>query len=368
LRWSLKKVDDIKLAICIATRNRGAFIGATLESIICQATDQVEIVVLDGASTDNTGRVVQRYQENFPRLRYFRQDANMGVDRDFARAVELARGEYCWLFSDDDILKPGAIQAVLATIEGQYGLIIANAEVRNVDLSNVLEPQRLSLSADRIYKPTDSQSLLVDVGNYLSFIGCVIIKRELWNAREKEKYFGSLFAHVGVIFQSPFVEDTIVIARPLISIRYGNAMWLDRYFEIWAFKWPELIWSFAHFTDAVKAKVSFREPWRRGLILLFHRAKGTYTINTYRKWLEPRLDSYWSRVKSRAIAYLPGRIANLLAVLYFSFLGQRPGLRLELVDLRNSPIYYRKLGKRHTGKSERQPVMDLSREFRPNGL
>jgi abequosyltransferase len=361
-------VSDISLSVCIATRNRGSFIGATLESIICQATQQVEIVVLDGASTDNTGEVIRRYQERFPRLRYSPQDANMGVDQDFAKAVDLAQGEYCWLFSDDDLMKPGAIQAVLDAIKGQYGLIIANAEVRNTDLSRELELQRLPLSADRVYRSDESHQLLADVGDYLTFIGGVIIKRQLWNAREKQKYFGSFFVHAGVIFQSPLPENTLVIAKPLIAIRYGNAMWLDKYFEIWMFKWPDLIWSFAHCPDAVKSRVCRREPWRRFRTLLLHRAKGTCTISTYRKWVEPRLDSSWSRFKSRVIAYLPGRIANLLAVLYFSALGQRPGPPLELVDLRNSPFYYRRLGKRPSGRSERPPVMDLSREFRPNDL
>ena len=295
----------------------------------------------------------------------------MGVDQDFAKAVDLAQGEYCWLFSDDDLMKPGAIQAVLDAINGQYGLIIANAEVRNNDLSKELQLQRLPLSADRVYRSDESHQLLADVGDYLTFIGGVIIKRQLWNAREKQKYFGSFFVHAGVIFQSPLPENTLVIAKPLIAIRYGNAMWLDKYFEIWMFKWPDLIWSFAHCPDAVKSRVCRREPWRRFRTLLLQRAKGTYTINIYRKWLESRLDSSWSRFKSSAIAYLPGRIANILAVLYFFFLShlsQRSGPPLELVDLRNSPFFYRRLRQEPARKSQQAAVMDLSREFRPNDL
>src|SRR6266403_391920 len=196
-------MHKIKLSVCIATLNRGNLIGVTFESIIGQVTEQVEIVVLDGGSTDNTGEVVRRYQAAFPRLRYFPQSVNMGVDQDFAKAVDLSQGEYCWLFSDDDLMKPGAIQAVLDAIKGQYGLIIANAEVRNADLAKELELQRLPLSADRVYRSDESHQLLADVGDYLTFIGGVIIKRQLWNAREKQKYFGSFFVHAGVIFQSP---------------------------------------------------------------------------------------------------------------------------------------------------------------------
>src|SRR3989442_15786016 len=69
-----------KLSICIATLNRAAFIGQTLESIIGQATDEVEIVVADGASSDNTEEVVRSYQRRFPRLNYLRLEARGGVD------------------------------------------------------------------------------------------------------------------------------------------------------------------------------------------------------------------------------------------------------------------------------------------------
>jgi|HubBroStandDraft_1064217.scaffolds.fasta_scaffold92461_2 abequosyltransferase len=361
-------MNNLKLSVCMATLNRCNFIGATLESIISQATDEVEIVVLDGASTDGTREVVRRYQERFPRLRYFCQKANMGVDRDFAAAVGLAQGQYCWLFSDDDLLMPGAIQAVLDAINGGYALIIANAEVRNADLSKVLQPQRLTLNANRIYDLGESDRLLADVGGYLSFIGCVIIKHELWDAREKEKYFGSFFIHVGVIFQSPLPGETLAIAKPLISIRYGNASWLEKYFEIWMFKWPSLIWSFEDYPYAAKLRVCREEPWRRLKTLLLQRAKGFYTINTYRKWLEPRLESSSARAASKAIAYFPGRIANLLALIYLSFFIRGSTRLLELLDLTNSPFYIGRFRKRRPIANQHQPSLRVSQELRRSDL
>jgi abequosyltransferase len=348
-------MSEIRLSICIATFNRGSLIGATLESIIREATEEVEIIVLDGASTDNTPEVIRECQHSFPRLRYFRQTTNMGVDHDFAEAVGLARGEYCWLFSDDDHLKSGAIQAVLAAIAGQYSLIIANAEVRNADLSKVLLPRKLALTTDRIYKSTDSQSLLVDVANYLTFIGCVIIQRKLWSAREKRKYFGTCFIHAGVIFQSPLPEDTLIIAEPLISLRYGNyAMWVGKYFEVWMFKWPNLIWSFAGYQDSVKLQVCRKEPWRSIKTLLTYRAKGFYTLSGYFDWLEPRLESSWTRAISKAIAYLPGRLANFLGVAYYSVFYRQPDRLLVLLDLMNSSFCFWKFPKRPPGSHEVQ--------------
>lgn len=328
-----------QLSICIATLNRAAFIGATLESIITQAADEMEIVIVDGASTDNTKEIVEHYQQQFPRLRYFRLDVKGGVDQDYCRAVELAQGEYCWLFTDDDILKPGAIQAVLAAIRQNYGLIIVNAEVKNANLSKILINSRLIFSTNQVYRPTDQEHLFVEVADYLSFIGCVVIKRQLWNAREKEKYFGTVFVHVGVIFQSPLPEDTLVIAEPLISIRYGNALWTPRSFEISLFKWPNLIWSFRDYPESAKLRVVPRELWRKPKTLLVFRARGTYSLQEYHNWLEPRLSSQLSRMVAKAIALFPGCVLNMLLFIYFCIFYSQPGARF--VDLQNSRFYYR---------------------------
>ena len=117
------------LSICIATYNRAGFIGETLDSIIRQLTDEVEIVVVDGASTDATRTVMERYAADCPGLRYIRLPEKGGIDQDFCKAVEYARGEYCWLFPDDDLFKPGAVQRVLDELRNSYSLVIVNAEV-----------------------------------------------------------------------------------------------------------------------------------------------------------------------------------------------------------------------------------------------
>jgi len=256
-------MKKITLSICIATLNRAAFLDETLHSIVSQASEQVEIVIVDGASTDDTSNVVKRHQEGFPRLRYHRLEVKGGLDQDYNRAVSLAAGDYCWLFSDDDVMKPGALQAVLDYVDKGHDVIVVNAEVRNADLSSVIESRLLKLSGNRIYSQAEGEQFFGDTANYLSFIGAVVIRRELWLAREKEEYFGTFFVHIGVIFQSALPGSSLVIAEPFISIRYGNATWSARSFEIWMFKFPRIIWSFPHFSDASKRRVYPKEPWKK---------------------------------------------------------------------------------------------------------
>lgn len=327
------------LSICIATYNRAGFIGDTLESIISQVTDEVEIVIVDGASMDNTGSVVKRYIEVCKQIRYIRLSSKGGVDQDFCKAVELAKGEYCWLMSDDDILKQGAIQTVLDEIQhNNYSLIIVNSEVRNTDLSKLVDKKRLQINENKIYTPAENEKLFVEAVNYLSFMGCVVINKRLWDERGKEKYLGSAFIHVGVIFQSPIPSNTLIIAEPYIIIRYGNAEWTTRAFEIWMFKWPNLIWSFPDLSDKAKLQIISKEPFLRYLTLLNYRARGAYSINEYAKFVAPRLKSQWRRLVSKTIAWLPGCFVNSLGIFYYSFFYKTS--RLPLMEMKNSRFYY----------------------------
>jgi glycosyltransferase involved in cell wall biosynthesis len=333
-------MPDPDLSICIATYNRSRYIGATLDGILPQLGPRTEVVIVDGASTDDTSTIVSGYQQRDARIRYHRQAVNGGVDRDFAAAVELARGRYCWLFTDDDFLKPHAVTRVLARVDEGHSLVIVNAEVCNADMSAVLEPNRVGMMKDRVYHVGDDDRLFADTAVYLSFIGAVVIERAFWQSRAKEPYIGSEFIHFGVIFQAPLPSTALVIAEPLVQIRYGNAMWTARGFEIWMFRWPALVWSMPR-AEASKRAIAARERWRNPLMLLGHRAIGAYSVAEYERLIAPRKPPLPSRLAARAIAKLPGRAVNAFARFVLALL-PKSVLPLFAADLHTSRFYGRR--------------------------
>jgi abequosyltransferase len=299
-----------KLSICISTFNRAAFIGATIESILCQLTSDCELIVVDGGSTDDTEDVVSRYTSRFDRCRYVRQSANGGVDRDFDRAVELARGEYCWLFSDDDLLKPEALTTVLRVLERDYSVVLINGEHRDFEMSRVRVPSFFGISSDHTYSGNDLDRLFSDIGTCLMCICCIVIKRALWLARNRERYYGSRFVHVGVIFQEPLPGPIFVLEKPLMSLRLGNTQTAEvEHFKVWYIDWPALIWSLP-LLPSTKTTFCRAEPWRRFTYLLAYRATGQYSMMDYQRWLRPRLRSVLERLAPILIAYLPRRVAE----------------------------------------------------------
>jgi len=327
------EAPSLKLSICIATYSRARFIGQTIDSILTQLEPGVELLIVDGASPDNTADVMAGYLACNPCIRYYRENENSGIDGDYDKAVSYAHGDYCWLMTDDDLLKPGAVRAVLNAIGDAPDLIVINSEVANADYSSILTPRFVNVTQNKRYEAKDSDALFADTAGALSFIGCIVIRRETWLARLRSTYFGTLFVHVGVIFQAPLLNGALLIAEPLISIRYGNAMWTARGFEIWMFKWPELIWSFDHIAVHSRSAISVCEPWRQFRKLLLYRAIGGYGLDEYRRFFVGKV-SGTSRVLPALVARLPAGLANTLAGLYCMLFARRA--RSNLYDLARS--------------------------------
>jgi abequosyltransferase len=318
----IKTMTKPRLSICIATYNRADYIGETLESIIPQLTDEVEIVVVDGASTDDTGIVVGRYAEACRQIRYILLPAKGGFDQDFCKAVEFAKGEYCWLFCDDDLLKPGAINTVLNEAGKGFSLIVVNAQVMNHDLLKIVATKSLKIKANEIYGELNLEQLFQRVISYMSFIGCVVIHRDLWLQREKKRYFGTEFVHVGVIFQAPLPSPAFVIAEPYIIIRWGNAQWKPRSFEIWMHKWPKLLSSFTNISEQVRQPYQKTHSWLKLKTIIILRSNKEYTIKEYKKWLAAEDSALWWRMITLIIALVPSGImkfARLLHTKLFKF-------------------------------------------------
>jgi abequosyltransferase len=329
------------LSVCIATRNRAHVIGETLDSLLAGLPDSVEILVVDGASTDDTERLLTEYAKRHPQLRYLRLAQNGGVDLDYHRAVQHAAGDFCWLMTDDDLVVAGGLSRLVRELTQAVDLVVVNSQVWDGTFTQVLQPRRLEIDADRDFAPTQFDEFFATCGYYMSFIGSVVIRRSVWLQRDERPYVGSEFIHCGIIFQRPLEREVRVIAEPIIRIRYGVAQWSSRAFQIWMFKWPQLIWSFDSLSDAAKRAVVPRRPWCELKRLLYYKARGQYSAEVYSKLLASERFPTAIRAAAQAIAHLPDRLyCNSFALAAALLL---PHEKMLQVDLRSSPHYWGQL-------------------------
>ncbi len=198
----------MRLSVCIPTYNFGAFIGETLESILPQVEDGVEVVVLDGGSTDDTTAVVESFQQRYPSLRYERRAERGGIDRDIARMVDLADGEYCWLFCADDVMKPGAIGWMLENLNSGCDLYLCGLTLCTLDMRPVRDHRVSRIKTESQFDLTQSRDRRSyfrrarTTPAFFSFAGSLTFKKSRWDAIGlDEEFVGSLFAHVARFFQ-----------------------------------------------------------------------------------------------------------------------------------------------------------------------
>jgi glycosyltransferase involved in cell wall biosynthesis len=84
--------------------------------------ERIEVCVSDNASLDGTELIVERHSGRFgERLRYRRNDRNLGWGENLLRSVELSQGDYCWLMGSDDAPAPGSIRRLLELIDEHDG-------------------------------------------------------------------------------------------------------------------------------------------------------------------------------------------------------------------------------------------------------
>lgn len=327
---------SVELSICIPTLNRARFIGETLDSIVAQLDPGVEVVIVDGGSTDGSDRIVESYVARSPQIRYVRmgegaEASNAGFDRDCSHAVELASGTHCWLMTDDDVLKPGAILRVLQAVRAGHDLAIVSCEVRDLQLQKQLLRARPDFASDRVFTPRDWDEFFRLVIAHVTFVGAVVVRRSLWIERQPEDYFGTGFVHVGVLFRRPIPGTSIVLADPLVVIRNGNGQWNARAFDIFMRRWPQLVWSFEGLSNGAKRVATPREPWRMLSVLLLQRAYGRYSMREY-ETLRDRICPAWKRAIAGVIARLPLSLLYWPARIYGHFRHADPRFFIETLD------------------------------------
>ena len=224
--------DTPQLSVAIPVFNFARFLPQTLDSILDQAFEEnIEVLVFDGGSTDNTPQIAARYAKRYPNFRYVRALHKGGIDADMARCVELARTHYCWLFSGDDVMHPGAIGKVLQALHcWRPDMLLCRHNECHFDMSPLKDWPVLSLKADRTFeldKQNDRRDYLeaaLSSEAFFSFMGGLVVKRHTWfEGKLFPSFNGSNWAHIGRLWKLTERSFRLgYIDAPVLDRRGGN--------------------------------------------------------------------------------------------------------------------------------------------------
>jgi abequosyltransferase len=163
------------ISFCIPTCNRAEYLRASLSTIFSQVASDVEVIVSDNGSSDGTCEMVREFEEKYPQLRYFRSETNLGYDRNLLRCVEMAAGEYVWLFGSDDLLKPGAVEAVRRALRDRPAMVFVNHEVFT-EQGEIRLKRKLVWGKDVNFR--SPRACLAFIGINLGFMTALVLRRE----------------------------------------------------------------------------------------------------------------------------------------------------------------------------------------------
>lgn len=159
------------VSIVLPTYKRAHLLAQAIRSVLGQTHANLELIVVDDNSPDDTAAVVQSFDD--PRIRYVKNDPNLKLPRALNRGFAMARGDYLTWTSDDNLMAPTAIEKMVGALAGG-------------DCDFVYADYWMFSEQDADGRPVDPQhdllpdTLQLDKGNHIG--ACFLYTRALYEA------------------------------------------------------------------------------------------------------------------------------------------------------------------------------------------
>lgn len=112
------------LTIGLPVYNGENFIREAIDSILSQSFKDFELIICDNCSTDATEQICRDYAAQDPRVRYVRNEENIGAAANYNKTFELSSTKYFKWAAHDDVLAPGYLEKCIDVLESDPGLVL----------------------------------------------------------------------------------------------------------------------------------------------------------------------------------------------------------------------------------------------------
>jgi glycosyltransferase involved in cell wall biosynthesis len=122
-----------RVSIGLPVYNGENFIHEALESLLAQTFDGLEVIISDNASTDNTEQICRAFAERDNRVRYQRNEKNIGASGNYERVFQLASGEYFKWAAHDDICLPNFLARCVEVLDRDPSVVLCYTRTITID-------------------------------------------------------------------------------------------------------------------------------------------------------------------------------------------------------------------------------------------
>lgn len=182
----------------MTTYNRGSKIGATIESVLAQTYSNLELVVVNNGSTDNSSEVLEQWARRDARIRVFHQE-NLQMAGGRNATLRHARGEYLAIIDSDDFWYPEKVALQVEAFSRSQAIGLVCTDFDNVASGKTLQKRALKGSYLNWQRYPRNADLFENIG---SVGGC-------------EFAWGSIFS--GFLFGNLALPSSVMISRKAVE-------------------------------------------------------------------------------------------------------------------------------------------------------
>jgi glycosyltransferase involved in cell wall biosynthesis len=219
----IKSADPL-LTIAIPTFNRAAWLDLCLSQLVKQAAplgQQVEILVSNNNSTDNTEAIINKYVSSGTSITYIRNAENIGSDRNLLQCFKRSSGKYVLVMGDDDVILDGALGKIVSILEkGEYGVVFLNSYGFTNDF--LAERPKARTKGHKVYANADA---FINKASYLmAFISVNIVNKKFVDETILEQLLDTNLVHLGWIFSALFnSKKNVYVHEYSVAARMYNS-------------------------------------------------------------------------------------------------------------------------------------------------
>jgi hypothetical protein len=130
----------VRVSLAMPIYNGEQYVEETIRSILAQDFADFELIITDNASTDRTEEICRRFAARDSRVRYVRNERNLGAAANYNLGFTLAQGEYLKWCAHDDLISPNCVGALVSALDQNSEAILAFPKTECIDETGVPIP------------------------------------------------------------------------------------------------------------------------------------------------------------------------------------------------------------------------------------